>query len=319
MTRLQPSWTELGIAAGSAALAYGFGWAAAPGASPVAAGVVLAAGLLGAFTAADRPDRAGLFRAAIACAIGVFIGNLGPGGFVRASLLVLVFAVGRVARMVPLERRAAADRSALAVAEERARIARDLHDVIAHSLGVVVVQVQAAERVMDADPAKARAALNAAASVGRDALDDMHRMVGVMRGGPGDIEAQPTLADVSRLVEQTRLAGMVVNLNLDHELMEPGLAPGLEVAIYRIVQEALANAARHAAGGNVDVRIARRADGVDVEVADTGGRARGDPGGGFGIAGMRERASLYGGTLEAGRRPDGGFRVKAWLPAGRSS
>jgi signal transduction histidine kinase len=312
--RFRPSPAELGIAAGSAALAYVFAWAAAPGAVPVASIAILAATLLGALTAADRPDRAGLFRAAIACAIGVFIGNLGPGGIVRASLLVLVFMVGRVARMVPLERRESADRAAAAVAEERARIARDLHDVIAHSLGVVVVQVQAAERIMDTDPDKARAALNAAASVGRDALDDMHRMVGVMRGGPGRIEAQPTLADVSRLVEQTRLAGLAATLETDAGLHAPGLAPGVEVAVYRIVQEALANAAHHAVGGRVDVRIAQRPDSIEVEVADTGGRARGDAGGGFGIAGMRERAAVYGGTVDAGPRLEGGFLVRARIP-----
>jgi signal transduction histidine kinase len=316
MSRFQPSLTELGIAAASAALTYLYVRSDSPGAAPVAAGVVLAVGVLGVVTAGDRPDRSGLVRATIACAAGVLIGNLGPGGFVRASLLIVVFAVGRTARMLPLERRATAERAATAVAEERARIARDLHDVIAHSLSVVVVQVQAADRVMDDDPAKAHEALQAAAAVGRDALDDMHRMVGMMRG-TDTRQAQPSLADLPRLVEQSRQAGANVELHVHGAVSGTELPPGLEVAAFRIIQEALTNAARYAAGAAVDVRVEVRPDGLEIEVANGAGRGRSAGSGGFGIAGMRERAALYQGTVEAGPRSSGGYAVKVWLPKGR--
>ena len=302
----------MGISLASAAIAFAYSRTGPPSDTAVAAGLVLAVGLLGALTAADRPDREGLIRAMLACALGIVVGSL-PQGLVRTSLLLLVFAVGRVARMVQLERGAAKERNAAAVIEERARIARDLHDVIAHSLGVVIVQVQAAERVMETDPVKARAALVAAAAVGRNALDEMHRMVGVMRGG--DRRApQPSLSDLSELVDQSKAAGIAASLVVDEEPGASDLSPGVQVAAYRIVQEALTNAAHHAAGGKVEVHVWRRQNGISMDIADSGGRRQHVTGGGFGIEGMRERVATYGGTLEAGPRGDG-FAVRAWLPA----
>lgn len=317
MARYRPSLTELGVAAASAAIALVYVRSAAPGSSAVAAGLILAIAVLGVLTAADRPDREGLLRAAVACAVGVLLGSW-LQAFVRTSLLILVFVVGRAGRSLQLQRRESEARAAAAVVEERAQIARDLHDVIAHSLGVVVVQMQAAERVMDSDPAKARAALLAAAAVGREALDDMHRMVGVMRGGVDRRAAQATLADLPALVEQTRKAGLAAELHVEGERDGTVLPAGIEVAAYRIVQEALTNAARHASGGTAEVHVVRRPDGLELEVTDSGGRARTLAGGGFGIDGMRERAAMYGGTLDAAPRPEGGFRVRAWLPAGRT-
>jgi signal transduction histidine kinase len=316
--RYRPSLTEVAIAAASAAIGFAYARSDAQGSTAVAGGLMVAMGVLGVLTAADRPDREGLLRAAAACAVGVILGSW-LNDLVRTSLLVLVFGVGRAVRMLQLERKAAGERAAAAMAEERAQIARDLHDVIAHSLGVVVVQMQAAELVMDSDPEKARAALQVAAGVGRDALDDMHRMVGVMRGLGDRRAAQPSLGDLPALVEQTRQTGLAVELHVDGDRRSAELPSGIEVAAYRIVQEALTNAARHAAGARADVRVAYRSDGLELEIIDSGGRSGAVAGGGFGIEGMRERASLYGGTLEAGPRPDGGFRVKAWLPAGRSS
>jgi signal transduction histidine kinase len=317
VARYRPSLTELGVAAASAAIAWVYVRSAAPGSSAVAAGLILAIGVLGVLTAADRPDREGLLRAAVACAVGVLLGSW-LQAFVRTSLLILVFVLGRAGRSLQLQRRESEARAAAAIVEERAQIARDLHDVIAHSLGVVVVQMQAAESVMDSDPGKARAALQVAAAVGREALDDMHRMVGVMRSGGDRRAAQPTLADLPALVEQTRKAGLAAELHVEGEQDRTVLPAGIEVAAYRIVQEALTNAARHAAGARADVRVVHRSDGLELEVTDSGGRARTLAGGGFGIDGMRERAAMYGGTLDAAPRPEGGFRVRAWLPAGRT-
>lgn len=311
MERFRPSLTDAGIAIVSAAIAYAYVRTSAPSEAPAAAALVLAMGAVGAATPPDRPDRRGLVVALVACAIGVLVGSVGQS-IARTSLLLFVFAVGRAGRMVQLERRSRERRAAAALAEERARIARDLHDVIAHSLGVVMVQLQAAETVLDSDPGRAKAALHSAAKVGRDALDEMHRMVGVMRGGERR-SAQPSLADLGALVEQAEATGMVVRFVVDEE---PGAAepPGVQVAAFRIVQEALANVTRHAGGATVSVRLARRRDGLSIEIVDSGGRRQHPSPGGFGIEGMRERAALYGGTLEAGPQGDG-FAVRAWFPA----
>ncbi|HYM67110.1 MAG TPA: histidine kinase [Patescibacteria group bacterium] len=313
MERRLPSGTELGIALASAALALTYTHVQAPVPTAISAGVLVVTALLGALTGPDRPDRAGLLRASAACAVGVVAGSL-PTGLLHASLLILVFAVGRALRVMQLERKAIEVRAAAAVAAERASIARDLHDVVAHSLGVVVVQVQAAERIMESNPAGARSALQAAAAVGRDALDEMHRMVGVMRGGGDRRAAQPALADLPALVEQARQSGIAVELRTEVEPGGPDLPPGIELAAYRIVQEALANASRHASGTRAGVTVTRRPDGLLVSVTDGGGRSHHLDGGGFGIEGMRERVALYGGTLDAGPGESGGFRVRAWLP-----
>jgi len=293
--------------------ALAFGYVRSAGSGSVTAVLILAAALVGVLTAADRPDRAGLVRAGAWCAAGVLLGSL-PSGAFHASVLILVFVLGRGSRMVQLERGAAEARAAAAIAHERAQIARDLHDVIAHSLGVVIVQVQAAERVMDADPAGARAALQSAAAVGRDALGEMHRMVGVMRGGGDRRDGQPSLGDLRELIEQVRSAGTDAHLQMAGGRELSDLAPGMQLAAYRIVQEALTNVSAHAAGAKVEVRVALVSGGLEVEVTDAGGQDRKAGAGGFGIEGMRERAALYGGTLEAGPRPTGGFAVKAWLP-----
>jgi signal transduction histidine kinase len=314
---------EAGIALVLGALGYGLLQAQAAGQRGAAAVIVLAAFGLGAVSGGSKPDRWADIRSLLAGAIGIAVASLSAvdhyfPALWQSFLLVPVFGAGRAARSVAEARRFAQVAAESAVAEERARIARDLHDLVAHSLGVVVVQIQAAEHVMGTDPAKARAALRAAAAVGRDALDDMHRMVGVMRGAESTRAAQPGLADLPALVEQSRQSELSVTLLLEGEpdgVDGVLLPPGLQLAAYRIVQEALTNAARYAAGGSAEVRLKRRKDGLEIEIVDNGGSVRADTGGGFGIAGMRERASLYGGTVDAGPVAEGGFRVRAWLPA----
>ncbi|HET7567741.1 MAG TPA: histidine kinase [Gaiellaceae bacterium] len=202
-----------------------------------------------------------------------------------------------------------------AVEEERGRIARELHDVVAHSLGVIVVQAGAGERVAAQSPERALAALRSIQEIGRQALGEMSRLVGVLREGGEEIglEPQPGLERLEELLEQTRLAGLAVELTVAGEPAR--LPPGADLSAYRIVQEALTNARKHG-GESAAVSLRYDQDRLAIEVVDPGGGPgrNGGGGGGHGLIGMRERAALYGGTLEAGRREDGGFAVRATIP-----
>jgi len=199
------------------------------------------------------------------------------------------------------------------VEEERARIARELHDVISHSLSVIVVQAGAAERVGAAQPERSQDALRSIQETGRQALVEMSRLVGVLRGGEEvGLEAQPGLDRVERLVEDTRRAGLPVELRVEGRVRR--LPPALDLSAYRIVQEALTNARKHAGGASVEVALRYGEEDLVIEVADDGrGEGRGS-GGGHGLIGMRERAAVFGGTLDAGPREAGGFVVRATLP-----
>ena len=203
--------------------------------------------------------------------------------------------------------------ASLAVAEERARIARDLHDVIAHSLTAMVVQAGAARRVVERDPAPAEQALRAVADTGRASLDELDRLLGVIDGSAG---RAPGLDGVERLVEDARRAGLDVRLTVTGRPVE--LDPDVDLSGYRIVQEALTNVVKHATGAYADVHIDRRGTFVDILVADNGGQGASDPtsgdGSGHGLRGIRERAELYGGTAKAGPQRRG-WRVEARLPA----
>ena len=214
-------------------------------------------------------------------------------------------------------------RERVAVGEERARIARELHDVVAHSVGVMVVQAQGAGRILDRDPERAREALAAIEQTGRSALEEMRRSLGVLRAQDDDapLGPQPGIDALGALVEQARAGGLTVELVTEGE--PAPLPAGVDRSAYRIVQEALTNTAKHA--GPVHARVAvRYADNeLQLEIADDGaGRrpANGAPdGGGHGLVGMHERVALYGGELHAGHRPEGGFVVRASLPIGSAS
>ena len=209
-----------------------------------------------------------------------------------------------------------------AVALERSRLARELHDVVGHALNVVVLQAGAAQRVFDKRPETVREALGAIESTGRQALTDIERLLGILRAEAGDREdlgALPGMADVPALVTQVREAGVAVEL--DSACGDVALPSSLDRSGYRIVQEALTNTLKHAGGGaRATVRL-RCADGwFDIECTDDGG---GRPvagqfnrrlSGGRGLLGMRERVALFGGWLEVGPLPTGGFRVHARLP-----
>jgi signal transduction histidine kinase len=204
-------------------------------------------------------------------------------------------------------------RARVAAADERARIARELHDVIAHSVSVMVVQAGGAEQVLRTDPERALAPIRAVQETGRQALAEMARLLGMLRedGEEVGLEPQPGLADLDALVEQTRVAGLPVELSLDGKPRQ--LPLGVDLSAYRIVQEALTNARKHSTGGRAEVFVHYGEDAVDVEVTSDGQPTGNGEGGGHGLVGMRERAALFGGALEAGL-VDGGFRVHARLP-----
>jgi signal transduction histidine kinase len=196
-----------------------------------------------------------------------------------------------------------------AAAEEQARIARELHDVLAHNVSVMVVQAAAANDVFETQPQRAREALQAIERTGRSALTELRRLLGRVR--QTDYEPQPGLSGLGALVEGVRAAGLPVTLRVEGELDD--LPAGLDLSAYRIVQEALTNAIKHAGASAAEVRVRRTADEVELEVDDDGAGPAGN-GRGQGLIGMRERASLLGGEVEAGPKPGGGFRVRAKLP-----
>ena len=205
-----------------------------------------------------------------------------------------------------------------AVQEERTRIARELHDVIAHSVSVMVVQAGAARRVIDRNPEQTVESLGIIESTGRNALDELRRVLGVLRSGPADAATapQPTVTDIATLVKQWRDAGHPVALTVHGDPHE--LPLGVSLTAYRIVQEALTNVMKHAGPtAHTDVCLRYRSDLLTVEVIDDGrGPANRDdvPSAGQGLIGMRERVEVFGGTLDVGARPGGGFRVHASLP-----
>ena len=201
------------------------------------------------------------------------------------------------------------------VAEERARIARELHDVVAHRVSLMTVQAGAAKTVAESDPAAAVRAMAAVEDAGRQALDELRHLLGVLRPAipDGGTEPQPGLADLDRLVEDARRAGLEVQLRRDGSLT--GLPARVELSAYRIVQESLTNVVKHAGdGARTDVRLANDGAALVVEVTDDGRGTTVLPGSGHGVVGMRERAHLLGGSLDVGPRAEGGFRVCARLP-----
>jgi signal transduction histidine kinase len=206
------------------------------------------------------------------------------------------------------------ERARRAVADERARIARELHDVIGHSVSVMTVQSSAVRRLLEPDQEKEREALLVVERTGREALAEMRRMVGVLRR-PEEAPAlapQPSLEQLERLVEQARDAGLPVELRIEGAPKQ--LPTGVDLTAYRLVQEGLTNAIKHARAQRAEV-VVRYSDGhVELTVSDDGpGGGDGDKGG-HGLVGMRERVSVYGGELEAGPRPEGGYRLRARLP-----
>ncbi|WP_338693635.1 sensor histidine kinase [Streptomyces sp. Q6] len=241
----------------------------------------------------------------------------GQEGFVAAWVLAIV-AVAELARVrreqwqqARAEREQAARRRA---DEERLRIARELHDVLAHSISVINVQAGVGLALLDADPEQARTALTTIKEASKEALGEVRQVLDTLRA-PGDAPRAPApgLGRLPELVEQAAGAGLTVDVTTDGE--RPALPPGADLAAFRIVQEALTNVVRHSESRRARVRLGYGKRALTLTVDDDGPASHAEAGGsGNGLAGMRERAAALGGTIEAGPRPDGGFRVVADLP-----
>ena len=264
---------------------------------------------------------------------GFFLAHLAAGGLAddRFPLVPLLFGTvvwggawvlgdrirQRRERIAGLEERAVrAEREAeregrLAAAEERTRIARDLHDSAGHAINVILVQAGAARLLQERDPAQARVALETIEEVARETVTEIDQLVRVLRedGSDGEVEPPPGLAALEALAERHRASGLAVAISVDGSPRQ--LSPAVDRASYRILQEALTNAARHGAG-SAQVEISYRSEELELAVANPAA-LDGSPRAGHGIVGMRERTSLLGGSLEAGAS-DGLFRVRASLP-----
>jgi signal transduction histidine kinase len=270
-------------------------------------------------------------------AIAVAIGAHGYADYQKSLMsaavslfyLAVMFSVGysvrrHVERSAEFARRAALaeaarDRHAAdAVARERERIARELHDVVAHAISVIVLHARGGRRMLTVEPDESRAAFDTVEEVAEQALGEMRRLLGLLRAAdearPADLAPQPSLRQLDVLIAQARPPGTTVDVRVEGDLAR--IPPSTDVTAYRIVQEALTNVRKHAAARTVRVAVTVADDAVDLEVRDDG--VGGDPvtGHGFGLVGMRERVALFGGELTAGRRPEGGFVVSACLPLG---
>jgi len=289
----------------------------------------LAAGVLAFFSlgahAAERPALLGLGAGVAGLWATVLLSDHVDvqSFFFSAGLVALSpWLAGRTARARALRtaalERERDQRARTAASEERERIARELHDVVAHGVVLMVLQAQGARRILDADPERARAALGAIEETGQTALAELRRSLGMMRGGAAGAERapQPTLADLDALVAEMRAAGMRVDVRVEGDARP--LADGIDRSAYRIVQEALTNTIRHAGPVPTRVTVGYAADDLVLEIADDG--PRGPRAGGHepgqGLAGMRERVRLFGGELDARPRDGRGFVVRARIPLG---
>ncbi|MEF9884430.1 sensor histidine kinase [Streptomyces sp. P9-A4] len=293
---------------------------------------VLAADAVVGLLAARRPLRVLLPAALGALAVQVAAATYTTSGqdvFVStvAALALALLTAGLLGRSVRDRRGHAAElraaTAAEAVAAERLRIARELHDVVAHSIGVIAIQAGVGRRVIETQPAEARNALATIETTSRETLAGLRRTLGALRAtareadghAPPPRDPAPGLADLERLTASTADAGVRVEVR---HLGDPGrpLPPEVDLAAYRIVQESLTNVVRHAATPTCRVTVERGEDSLVVEIADDGpAKPAGSlAGGGYGIVGMRERAALLGGRFSAGPRPGGGFHVTALLP-----
>jgi signal transduction histidine kinase len=209
----------------------------------------------------------------------------------------------------------------IVAAEERARIAREIHDIVSHSLSVVVLMAEGASLKVRTEPERAEQAMLTVRDTGRNALAEMRRMLGLLRDGePGSHAPQPGIAQLGRLIEESRASGLLVEMTVQGEPVE--VSAGVDLVVYRVVQEALTNARKHAGPSlsKVAVRLRYEGDSLEARVTDDGqglgARPGGEPGGGHGLVGMRERVAAYGGKLRTGPRPGGGYEVVATLPIG---
>ena len=299
--------------------------------SQVPLGVIVAL-----YTMAARCERQVSIRAAAWAGLPITVGVIANNGFHPGRVIpeLAVFAIAwvvgdnlrtRRAYLAELEARAARlerereEKADRAVLEERARIARELHDVIAHNVSVMVVQAAAGEEVFDEDPERARESLSAVAATGRAALAELRRLLGVIRaeedkGERASFTPQPGIEYLDELVRQVQETGLPVELSV---IGEPRALPeGVGLCAYRIVQEALTNTLKHAHASSAQVNVRYVADALELQVIDDGrgGSTVNGESGGHGLIGMRERVALFGGELRASARGADGYEVRARLP-----
>jgi signal transduction histidine kinase len=288
--------------------------------------------LLAIYSVAAHADRrratiGGVLAAAAILAIdapAMLAGAIPPNDVYGWFLYALAWILGRMLRRRQELAAALQDRAALlerdqeakartAVVDERARIARELHDVIAHSLSVIVVQAAAERRVLGQEHATTKEVLGSIEHTGRQALVELRRLLGVIRKTDDRpaLRPQPTLAHLDELLAQVRDAGLAVQLHTQGEPVP--LPAGVDLSAYRIVQEALTNVLKHAHASCVEVLVCYHPGELELEVTDDGQGQTDEPGGGHGLVGMGERVALYDGTLEAGQRDGGGYRLHACL------
>jgi signal transduction histidine kinase len=282
--------------------------------------------VLATYTAASREprERVRTLVAPVALVAGIAAQLAAQTGFnwlevvggVTFSVAIPV-AVGRA--VFNRRRRLREDRERMAhdaVVQERARIARELHDVVAHAMSVMIVQAGAARTVVERDPGEAARALRRIEDTGRFGMAEMRRLIGVLKAGDEEAELmpQPGLAQLDQLLETVRSAGLPVEA-VTEGTPRP-LPPGVELTAYRVVQEGLTNVLKHAGGAHARATVRYEEDAIAVEVADDGRGAVVDPNGtpGHGLLGMRERVAVFDGTLETGARAGGGFVLRARIP-----
>jgi signal transduction histidine kinase len=295
------------------------------------ANALLPVGLAAAFLLGNLRDvrKAGIGLAVVVGSAVTIVDNI-PGHSVSQLVFVpLVFAVGWVAGFAVRERAEQADAAEvrateaelerdaaarIAVAEERARIARELHDIVAHAVSVMVLQVGAVRHGLPDALAEERDALSGVERVGRAALAEMRRLLAVMRrdGDPAELAPQPGLDGLDSLVNDIGRAGLPVELHVEGEPFP--LPRGIDLSAYRIAQEALTNALKHAHASHADVTICYAPEEVQIQVRDNGRGAATGNGHGHGLIGIRERVKLYGGEMTAGTADGGGFILSTRLP-----
>jgi signal transduction histidine kinase len=282
--------------------------------------------LLAGFTAGTQPDRRHAFTGLAVVLAGHAIGEASDL-VVMGPVFAGVWFVGRLAESrrnlaEQLAERAevleldSSEHARLAIAEERARIARELHDIVAHSVSVMVVQAGAERLALGTERPQTREALGAIERTGRHAMAEMRRLVGMLRTDDGEIALAPlpSLANLDALAEHVTRAGLPTAVEVTGT--PAALPPGIDISAYRIVQEALTNALKHAGPARAQVRVGYGPAALEIEVDDDG--RGGSPGSatGHGLTGMRERVAVYGGELAAAGKPGGGFTVRARLPLG---
>ena len=282
------------------------------------AGSSLAIPMVAVFAVAAYADLLRAITGLVVAVVTMSIADIGPDGPDYAFLTLILGAiwlaglafhrqrslVATVKAQAAALESAASEREQLAAAAERTRIARELHDVVAHAVSTIVVQAEAAQSLQHRDPERATAALEAIHRTGRQALDELRRMLGVLRDAPDAAERapQPGLADIPQLVDAVRASGLTVSLDMNGS---GSVNPGVGLTAYRVVQEALTNTLKHAGATHARVRVAHVDERLQIEIVDDGHGVQDNGSVGHGLVGMRERAQMHGGAVEVASTSSG--------------